>query len=146
MYKSLSILFFVLIVFTFQSCNSGPEPLVVGNDHCEFCKMTLTNKKYGAEIVTNKYKAIKFDDIKCMMDYIKMDSSIKINSKIYISDFAGENNLIPVNELVFLASDLLRTPMGGNIVGFSSIDSLKKMQLTFKGNSLNWTELQEKMR
>lgn len=129
-----------------ESCSSGPEPLVLGKDYCEFCKMTLTSKKYGAEIVTAKYKAIKFDDIKCMMDYIKIDSSIKINSKIFVSDYTGDNNLMPVNELIYLSSELLRTPMGGNIVGFSNVDSLKNIQSTFKGNSLTWAELQETMR
>ena len=40
----------------FLSCATGPEPIRFGKDNCHSCKMTLTDKRFGAEIVTKKGK------------------------------------------------------------------------------------------
>ncbi|MCX8489678.1 MAG: hypothetical protein ORN54_01270 [Cyclobacteriaceae bacterium] len=42
------------ILLLFISCSTEPEPLVYGTDICHFCKMTLMDKKFGAELVTKK--------------------------------------------------------------------------------------------
>ena len=57
------------ILVLFQQCTQEPEPLVYGKDVCQFCKMTLMDHKFGAELVTNKGKVYKFDDINCMLNF-----------------------------------------------------------------------------
>ena len=39
------------------SCSTEPEPLHYGTDVCHFCKMTLVDNKFGAELVTKNGKA-----------------------------------------------------------------------------------------
>lgn len=135
----------LLLPFFFSSCSSGPDPIIIGKDYCQFCKMTITSKRFGAEIFTKKHKAIKFDDYKCLNDFAKMDSSILKDSKIYITDFIGTNQLIEASQLFFLHSEMFRSPMGGNIAAFSNQDSLKSVQEKFNGNFLTWQELQTKL-
>ena len=43
-------------LMSFTSCSAGPEPIRYGQDNCHHCKMTLTDKRFGAEIVTQKGK------------------------------------------------------------------------------------------
>src|SRR5215203_1996100 len=38
------------------SCNASPEAIRIGKDNCTFCKMTISDARYGAEIVTAKGK------------------------------------------------------------------------------------------
>ncbi len=80
--KTLAIL---LMGGLISSCNTGPEPFKFGKDNCHFCKMTISDARFGAEIVTTKGKIYKFDDVKCMQGFIDQDKSIKLKkSKIFI--------------------------------------------------------------
>ena len=36
------------------------------------CKMTLVDKKFGAEVVTKKGKVYKFDDLNCMIKFYQL--------------------------------------------------------------------------
>ena len=54
-----------------QACSGGPQPIQFGTDNCDNCKMTLVDRHYGCEIVTKKGKAYKFDDLNCMMAFLK---------------------------------------------------------------------------
>src|SRR6188768_3670534 len=65
--KMISVL---LVAILFLSCTSDPEPLRYGKDACYTCKMTLMDKKFGAELVTVKGKVYKFDDANCMVNFI----------------------------------------------------------------------------
>lgn len=131
---------FLFLVTT--SCNAGPEPIVTGRDHCDFCKMTVSDDRYGAEIVTQKGKVFKFDDAHCILSFLQAEGFDKSSVKdIYFTDFSNGHSLIKTNEAFFLKSDQLRSPMGGNIAAFSSKDSLDKVQAEFPGTIVSWSEL-----
>jgi copper chaperone NosL len=132
----------VVAVISLLSCNTAPGPLKIGVDNCYFCKMTISNAKFGAEIVTNKGKLFKFDDVHCLIDYLKTNDLQQTEVKdIYITDFSGNHNLINIKQALLLKSDALRSPMGGNIAAFENTDSLKFVQQHYKGVVVNWNEL-----
>lgn len=54
-----------------SSCTTGPEPIRYGQDNCHHCQMTLMDKRFGAEIVTDKGKVYKFDDLNCLVNFMK---------------------------------------------------------------------------
>lgn len=138
-------IFSVIIVVaatSLLSCNSAPGPLKVGVDNCYFCKMTISDAKFGAEIVTNKGKQFKFDDVHCLIGYLKTnDLQQAVIKDIYITDFTGNHYLINIKQALLFKSDALRSPMGGNIAAFENADSLKFMQQHYQGNVVNWNEL-----
>lgn len=124
------------------SCNTAPEPLKLGVDNCYFCKMTISDAKFGAEIITNKGKLFKFDDVHCLTGYLKTNDLQQAAIKdIYITDFSGNHNLINIKQALLLKSDALRSPMGGNIAAFENTDSLKFVQQRYNGVVVNWNEL-----
>ncbi|MBS1921348.1 MAG: nitrous oxide reductase accessory protein NosL [Bacteroidetes bacterium] len=130
---------FILIT---SSCNSGPEPIVTGKDHCDFCGMTVSDDRYGAEVVTNKGKVFKFDDAHCILSFLTKDGFDKNSVKdIYFKDFSDNHSLIKTNQAFFLKSDLLHSPMGGNIAAFSSKGSLDKVKAEFDGTVTTWSEI-----
>jgi copper chaperone NosL len=130
------------LFFTTTSCNAGPEPIVTGKDQCDFCKMTVSDDRYGAEIVTKKGKVFKFDDAHCIFSFIEKNGVDKNSVKdIYFKDFSGNHALLKANEAFFLKSDQLRSPMGGNVAAFSSKDSLEKVKAEFSGTTVSWSEL-----
>jgi len=132
----------ILLSITFASCNAGPDAIKPGVDNCYFCKMTVTDNKFGAELVTTKGKIYKFDDVHCILSYLKTKDIEAANIKdIYLTDFCSTHQLINVNKLLLLKSEDFRSPMGGNIAAFDNKDSLAKIQQHFPGAIVNWNEL-----
>jgi copper chaperone NosL len=85
----------VLLSFFFVSCSKiEAVPIKLNVDNCEFCKMSIADGKYGAEVITEKGRVYKFDDIMCMVNYGKENSNVKMES-YYIHAYTQDNNLIP---------------------------------------------------
>lgn len=124
------------------SCNTKVDPIKYGKDNCHFCKMTISDKHYGAEIITMKGKVYKFDEIRCLISFIKEnESNSKSISECYLTDFAGKNELVKRESLSFLKSDKLRSPMGGNVASFSNQDSLAVYKNKLGGEKVSWESL-----
>ena len=70
-------------------CSSGPQPLRAGKDNCDFCKMTISDSRFGAEIITKKNKAYKFDDAHCLINFLNSKEVEKKDiAEIYFADFS----------------------------------------------------------
>ena len=131
-----------VIAMLLSSCNTGPEPLQVGKENCNFCKMTISDARFGAEVITNKGKLYKFDDMHCIVSSIKSGVPAATEIKeIYLTDYSGKHELKKSTELFLLKSDDLRSPMAGNIAAFSSKDSLNKVMAFYKGEELTWKDV-----
>ncbi len=131
-----------LFLITITSCKAGPETLKTGIDNCHFCKMTISDNRFGAEIVTRKGKVYKFDDTHCILDFLKSKDIEPANIKnIYITNYSGTHQLIDVKNVFLLSSPELRSPMGGNIAAFNIQDSLLAVQKRFPGMVVMWNEL-----
>lgn len=126
----------------FQSCSSGPTAIVVGKDKCDYCKMPVSDNRFGAEIITAKGKIYKFDDGHCVLSFLHAPSFEKEkNYKIYFVNFSASHSLIPASTSFFLKSDGLRSPMNGNVAAFNNKDSLQVATRKYPGTSLDWNQL-----
>jgi copper chaperone NosL len=140
--KAIPAALAVMFLISITSCNTEPEPLKVGLDHCYFCKMTISDARFGAEIVTKKGKVYKFDDAQCALDYLKTKDLTAAEIKnIYISNYSGSHQLLDVNTALLLKAEELRSPMGGNVAAFDNKDSQQAVQKRFPGTVMMWNEL-----
>ncbi len=131
-----------LSLLSISSCNAGPEAIIAGKDNCYFCKMGVSDARFGAEIVSKKGKVFKFDDMHCLLAYLKKNELPQDKIKdIYLTNYSGNHQLIPETEALMMKSELLRSPMGGNIAAFDNRDSLKKIQELDSGFVITWNEL-----
>jgi len=129
------VLFFSMLI----SCNVAVDPIKYGKDNCHFCKMTISDKHYGAEAITKKGKVYKFDEIHCMISFLKEnENNAKSIAEYYVTDFTGKNELVKKENLTFLKSENLKSPMGGNIASFSNNDSLKLYNSKLGGEIVSW--------
>jgi copper chaperone NosL len=139
--KALTAMAAMFLLISLPSCNTSSQPIKVGTDNCSFCKMTISDDRYGAEIVTKKGKVYKFDDAHCILSYLKNAIEKKDIGEIYFTDFDSRHELINAKTALFFKSDELNTPMGGNIAAFSNKESLQKLSQQFKGMEVSWSEL-----
>ena len=111
--------------------------------HYPILSAQLSSLSKEWEIVTVKGKVYKFDDVNCLTAFIQEGTVAKEEVKEkYIVDYNGDHSLIKADEnLLMYKSDMLRSPMGGNIAGFSNRDSLAVIMKKFEGYVLNWDGL-----
>jgi copper chaperone NosL len=130
------------LIISLSSCNAGPEQIKMGKDNCYFCKMTISDERFGAELLTKKGKVYKFDDVHCIISYLKTKDVPSENIKdIYLTNFCSNHQLINAKQSLLLKSEALKSPMNGNIAAFDNRDSLIKMQQQFLGNAVSWNEI-----
>ncbi|MCF8241784.1 MAG: nitrous oxide reductase accessory protein NosL [Melioribacteraceae bacterium] len=140
MKKSMLVSAIILIALT--ACSYEPEPIRYGEDNCDLCKMQISDHKFGTEILTSKGKAIKFDSIECMADYSSKLNPDHIES-FWVTDFSNAGKLISIEEVKFLRSDELRSPMGLSLLALSDETELRDLTNKFGGEELSWNEVQE---
>ena len=127
-----------------SACSTNSQPIRIGKDNCDFCKMTITDNRFGAEIVTKKGKIYKFDDAHCIIAFLTTKKVTQQEiGEVYFSDFNSPHLLVNVEQVYFLQSPGLKSPMNGNIAAFSSEDSLTKILPKFYGNKISWEDMQK---
>ena len=132
----------IVTVLVFSSCARSPKPIEYGKDNCAFCNMTIMDKKWGAEYVSDKGKLYKFDSIECLISfYLKqgLSGSVTENS-LWTVDYTNENGLINAENSFYLKSASLKSPMGLNVASFGSLNDLKKFQNN-EDKVISWLEL-----
>ncbi len=142
--KPITLLLVLTLIFFFTSCSSQPQPFVVGQDDCHVCKMGIADLKYGGEIITKKGKVYKFDDIRCMINFIKSNTlEEKEISKTLTINFNKPNEFVDVKNAWFVVSPELRSPMGSNAAGLATKEDAEKLKDT-TGQLLHWAALLER--
>ena len=140
--KLLSALTTCLVLFLLTSCTSQPEPLKIGSDVCHLCKMGIADSKFGGEIITDKGKIYKFDDIGCMIRFIKAGGIVQKNiSRTVVVNYEKQNDFIDADKTVFIISDITKSPMGFNIAAFSDKVPASKFIEGTNGKILSWNQL-----
>jgi copper chaperone NosL len=141
--KSLSTEAAVLIPFLFilNSCSSHkPEPILLNKDMCSFCQMTISDGRFGCEVITEKGKIFKFDDLDCMLAF----KNEKVNTKFkmfFVNDFSKSNILEPVESSFFIESIELNSPMGGNFAAFANKTTADSFAMKYHSEVFNWEKI-----
>ena len=132
----------IFSVLHLSSCSNAAEPIKIGVDNCYYCKMTISDNKYGAEVITKKGKIFKFDDTHCLVSEIKEGGiGTSIVGEIYFSDFCTPHSLVKSDHAFYLQSSEMKAPMGGNIAVFGSLDSLNVYKARVGGSEISWSQV-----
>lgn len=129
----------LLLLLFCSSCGGNPEPINYGHDECDFCRMLISDNRYGSELVTDKGKVFKFDDVGCLIEYAMVKNFIgDANQKFLVTDFANPETLINASNAFFVQNENFRSPMGSNVMAFDSELSRQKFVAENGGSLLNW--------
>lgn len=145
--KLMRIYFALFSLLFFFACNHGPQSINYGKDECAACKMTIMDKKYGAEMITAKGKVFKFDDVICMIEYLNSGviSQNDVSKKLII-DYQKEESFIEVEQATYFNSTELHSPMNGNTAAFINKEEALKYQNGKQGVIMDWNEVYNKLR
>ena len=133
---------FCLALSLLSSCQVKVEDIRFGEDQCHFCKMVISDPKFGSELVTEKGKVYKFDAAECMVSYLKNASDIQ-QEYAFVTAVAYDtpHELHDVNELIFLISPEIPSPMGAFLSAYESEEVAYDKQKENGGSLYNWKEV-----
>ena len=138
----MRLLFITLGSVWLVACEVKPEPLAYGKDACHSCKMTLVDKKFGAEVVTKKGKVYKFDDVNCLINFYNSDQEPRENVKfLLVIDFDSVSHFINAKAGFYAKSPMIKSPMGSQVAAFSTKEQFKMRNKEWNGIALSWGEL-----
>ena len=141
---SYFLLLNLFLLYSMSSCGGKPEPINYNNDECEFCRMQISDNRYGAELVTDKGKVYKFDSIECLIEFAMVKNFIgDANQKFLVTDFATLEIFIDATNAFYVQNDNFRSPMGLNVSAFESEISRQKFVAESGGSLLNWVDVIE---
>lgn len=136
MKKLLSALLIVLL----QACSPSPKPINYGTDKCDFCRMTIVDPQFAAELVTDKGKVHKFDAVECMIQYRKSATEQHF-ALLLVNDYLQEGTLQAAEACTYLISPGLPSPMGANLSAFSDRESAEAHRQQKDGTLYSWGAL-----
>lgn len=139
--KNTAIASVFLLLLSLISCNnSEPETIKLNTDACDFCKMTISNGKFGAEVLTQKGRYYKFDDVACMIQYTKENTNTNYTA-YYVCDYEKDNQLIDATKSFYLKGENIASPMGGNIAAFTSQQLADNYKPKLNAESVTWNQI-----
>lgn len=136
----MRIILAISFMFILAGCTSSVQPIEYGNDECYFCSMSIVEKQYGTELISDKGKVRKFDAIECMVNFIHENPDLEI-AKLYVNTYDKPGELMDVNSCAYLISKSLPSPMGANLTAFSTNEKAIEMLNLNEGKVYSWSEV-----
>lgn len=122
------------------ACAHGPQPLVLGEDNCDFCRMTISDARFGGEAVTGTGRVYKFDSIECLAAWTRTAPAGTVRA-LYVIDLQHPGTLVNVDSAAFLKGVLIKTPMGRSVVAFASARAAEEQRAMLGGEVTTWASL-----
>lgn len=125
-----------------SSCQVEPKPIAYNHDECAYCKMKISDVKFGAELVTKKGKIYKYDSAECLVrTYLETNPSDY--AFVLVTDFSKPQQLIDATSSTFLISEAQPSPMGGNLSAYENEEEASAIHKVKGGELLNFNQLLE---
>ena len=139
-FTHISVLFFAFLLI---ACEPEVQEINYGQDGCSYCRMTIIEELYGSELLTTRGKSYKFDSIECLAAFVARGevANAKIHD-LYFTDFEDAGNLYPLEEMIFVQSKKLKSPMGLNLSAFRTQKTADDVALLYFGETLTWEQVQ----
>ncbi|HMO33373.1 MAG TPA: nitrous oxide reductase accessory protein NosL [Lacibacter sp.] len=137
-----SLIMTTLLIVLTAGCQTGSQPIRFGQDACHFCKMIITDQRFGAEVVSDKGKVFKFDDTHCLFRFLKSGQLSQAQvAGIYVVDYGQKEKLIPAATAFWLQGDAVRGPMGGTLAALETAAARESVNVQLKAKPLAWDEI-----
>jgi copper chaperone NosL len=125
----------MIAVATLMSCAPAAPSVAWDVDECDFCRMTVSDRRFGAAAVTSGGRTVHFDSIECLAAWV--DAQPASPRSIMIADAASPGTLLPVEALRFHRTAVGTSPMGKGFVAVARTAGVTP----WDGAILSWDEV-----
>lgn len=129
-----------LLASTACARTDGPRPLVAGEDACDYCRMAVSDTRYGGEVRTSRGRIVTFDAVECLASYIAAATDPAQIAGVWVADFAG-GGMIPAEQARYVSGGSLHSPMGRQLTSFAPSLSADTLVARYGGTVLTWDDV-----
>lgn len=133
----------VLVALALTACGREVKPaeLDTANTACRYCRMSVSDVHFAAQIVAPGVEAQFFDDIGCLTNHLKeKDVKVPAGAVAFVADHRT-GTWVRAASAVYTRTDSVSTPMSGGIVAYASEDSKKQDAAVTGGTSVAVTDV-----
>jgi copper chaperone NosL len=132
----------IVSIAVFANCQKGAvEPVaLVPEDMCSYCRMAISEKQYAAEMIDGEGQPFKFDDIGCMLNFVKKQSVSVSSSSFFVMDFE-QRQWLKADDAYYVRSSELTSPLSGGIIAFKDQNKAQEAAGKYHGKLLRFKEL-----
>jgi copper chaperone NosL len=126
----------VVLLTATLACSSSARPLAEG-DPCEFCRMAITDTRFGGQVVLTTGRTRSFDAIECLAGYLDAGTDSARIVRVLVSDFeSGE--LIDATSAVFVRDGTVASPMGRSVIALPGGSPAEAILARYGGTIATW--------
>lgn len=122
----------------------GPRPIAYGRDECAWCRMTVSDARYGAVQRNAQGKQQVFDSVECLGEAtLAFDpaAQARAGERSWVTDSLHPGTLVPAPVARYLRSEGPGSPMGKGFRAFASIADAEREQRQLGGVAMSWDEV-----
>jgi copper chaperone NosL len=127
-----------------EGCSdSGPRPIAYGRDECAWCRMTVSDARYGAVQWNVQGKQQVFDSVECLAEAtLALDAAAQARAagRSWVTDSLHPGTLVPASVACFLREEGPGSPMGEGFRAFASMAEAEREQRRSGGVTMSWDE------
>lgn len=113
---------------------------IEAHDMCSFCRMSISEARYAAELTDSDAEIFKFDDIGCMANFIKQKKGKASITATFVMDF-DRREWLAAESAFYVRSSQFKTPMNGGIVAFKDQSSATAAVAKYNGTLVSFAEI-----
>ena len=108
---------------------------------CDYCRMTISDERFGGQMITKKGKIYAFDSIECLASFYLQQPAVGEASAVWVADYAKPGHWVAAQSALFARSEAHQSPMGLNIVSFAADADTATVLRDLGGATMRWPEV-----
>lgn len=120
----------MLLVTSCRVAAVGPPDIVVDRTPCSHCGMLISEPVYAAAYETAGGETRVFDDFGCLRNAVRAEGVVP--TRVWVHD-ATSAEWMDGGAAAFVASQEIRTPMGGGVLAYRRIEDAERAAAKHKG-------------
>lgn len=116
---------------------AGPRAIALGEELCGYCRMAITDARFGSQVRLATGKTMVFDSIECLAGFVAATPAERITAA-WVSDFTRPGTFIPVDEASFWIAGGGVSPMGKGLLA-TAHDTRPPMPV--EAGALSWDDV-----
>jgi copper chaperone NosL len=102
---------------------AGPRPIAYGHDECAYCRMVISDRRFGAALVTAKGRTVVFDSVECLASWYDLSRDERgrdVARSLWVSDYNRPGHLLDASRARYLRVVGPASPMGKGLIAIAS--------------------------
>lgn len=102
---------------------AAPRPIAYGHDECAYCRMVVSDARFGAALITSKGRTVVFDSVECLASWYDLGRDERGRDgarSLWVSDYNHPGKLLDAKRARYVRVAGPASPMGKGLIAIAS--------------------------